>query len=319
MERYQKETAQIHAPAALIEKTKAAMREEEERIRKEQAEQTFVSDGQAAGAGHAIYQSRSFDRSVRRWAYPLTAAAAVLILLSVSAAMRNVRSGDSMSGGAAVDGSSPMQEEGYEEAAKDWEYEDSDRAEAPAAGASKADMPELENAGSEDAAEECPAEGPASENAAAGSMAENSVSESPAADAGSDLAEESGISGSAEAQKKEMESKTSNSMEDTTRDGAGSTAGEAFTAEDSLLAADDGVTIEAVGEKPAFYDSPEAEDFVYAGESFRVVQEENGWAAYVETEKGKAYVIRAEAEDREAFLEKAYERLTKRTSSRFGK
>ena len=32
MDQYKKETAQIHAPAALLEKTKAAVRAEEERI-----------------------------------------------------------------------------------------------------------------------------------------------------------------------------------------------------------------------------------------------------------------------------------------------
>lgn len=71
------------------------------------------------------------------------------------------------------------------------------------------------------------------------------------------------------------------------------------------------VKIKEVDEKPDFYDNPDAEDIVYEGLTFRVMQEEEEWAAYVETEEGTAYVICGEAEELEEFLEEAYEGLEK--------
>ena len=43
---------------------------------------------------------------------------------------------------------------------------------------------------------------------------------------------------------------------------------------------------------------------------FQIVEEENGWAAYVESGNGDGYVIRGEAESVEAFLEEGYRRVT---------
>ena len=71
------------------------MREEEARIHRELALQD-------TGAGRKGVSARGF--SIRKWAYPLTAAAALLILVSVSAMMRGLKSGDmSMSGAPASD------------------------------------------------------------------------------------------------------------------------------------------------------------------------------------------------------------------------
>lgn len=100
-DQYKKETAQIHAPAALLEKTKAAVRAEEERIRKEQTARVPipVSGLQVSYADYVAYQKKS---SLRKWTYPLTAAAAVVILFSISMAMKGIgdSAGDRMADGA---------------------------------------------------------------------------------------------------------------------------------------------------------------------------------------------------------------------------
>ena len=69
MDRYQKETGQIHAPADLIRRTKEAVRTEEQRL----ASKDAVHEA-AEGAG----RSRS---KANRMAFPLTAAAALCIAL----------------------------------------------------------------------------------------------------------------------------------------------------------------------------------------------------------------------------------------------
>ena len=59
-EQYRKETEQIHAPAELIARTKAAMREEEARIRRE-----FRAAGSGNGKPGDISSCRSGDGSCR--------------------------------------------------------------------------------------------------------------------------------------------------------------------------------------------------------------------------------------------------------------
>ncbi len=117
-EQYRKETEQIHAPAELIARTKAAMREEEARIRREFALQGAGTESRGisavAGPAMVLAGGRNYGKgfNVRKWAYPLTAAAALFILVSVSLMMRGLKSGDmamdmgasETSGGADLDG-----------------------------------------------------------------------------------------------------------------------------------------------------------------------------------------------------------------------
>ena len=77
MEQYHKETAQIHAPADLIRRTKEAVREEEQRIARESASQTI-----------AERTKRSYGR-MYKWALP-AAAAAVLCIVILSAGLTGI-------------------------------------------------------------------------------------------------------------------------------------------------------------------------------------------------------------------------------------
>ena len=99
-EQYNRETEQIHAPAELIARTKAAMREEERRILQMSASQMAEAETKgiredsgmpSASAGDRKYVKRS---GIQKWAYPLTAAAALFILVSVSMMMKGINSRD---------------------------------------------------------------------------------------------------------------------------------------------------------------------------------------------------------------------------------
>lgn len=176
-EQYRKETEQIHAPAELIARTKAAMREEEARIRREFALQGAGTEsrGISAVAGPAMVPAggRNYGKgfNVRKWAYPLTAAAALFILVSVSLMMRGLKSGDmamdmgasETSGGADLDGGmmaagAAMDFEGTAETAEDASADEMILAEAEMAAAPAAEMEDMsesasavENAASETA------------------------------------------------------------------------------------------------------------------------------------------------------------------------
>lgn len=71
MDRYNKETSQIHAPSDLIRKTKEAVRAEEQRIAEEQSQQ------------NTVVQSKRFYGRVYKWALPVAAAVFCLILFNV--------------------------------------------------------------------------------------------------------------------------------------------------------------------------------------------------------------------------------------------
>ena len=99
-EQYNRETEQIHAPAELIARTKAEMREEERRILQMSASQMAEAETKgiredsgmpSASAGDRKYVKRS---GIQKWAYPLTAAAALFILVSVSMMMKGINSRD---------------------------------------------------------------------------------------------------------------------------------------------------------------------------------------------------------------------------------
>ena len=71
MDRYNKETSQIHAPSDLIRKTKEAVRAEEQRIAEERSRQ------------NTMVQSKRFYGKVYKWALPVAAAVFCLILFNV--------------------------------------------------------------------------------------------------------------------------------------------------------------------------------------------------------------------------------------------
>ena len=71
MNQYNKETAQIHAPADLIRRTKEAVREEEQRIMREQLQQ------------NTVMQPKHSYAKVYRWALPVAAAIFCVIIINV--------------------------------------------------------------------------------------------------------------------------------------------------------------------------------------------------------------------------------------------
>lgn len=278
-EQYREETAQVHAPTDLIERTKAAMRVEEERLIRERMAQSGMhqpkmTEPKVTYEDYAKYGRKS---SLRKWTYPLTAAAALLILLSVSLTMRGLKSENmaapaadtsysgSAESGAAYEESADLDlgfAESVAEATVETAEEEADMApaaEAPAAEAPAADMApsvnELQKAMS-----------------ATADMAENAASD----------AEES--IAAKEEEKQNQEINRVDSLAD-------------------MAAGKNGITMEKVEKKPAFCDLPDVKTYVYEEETFIVRKEKAGWAAYVETGNGAGYLFRGEMEDVEEFLE----------------
>lgn len=285
-EQYKKETEQIHAPAALIAKTKAAMREEEARIRREFTAQTAVPAGDRNDTKHF---------NVRKWAYPLTAAAALLILMSVSLMMRGLKSKNMIS-------YSPA----YEETAMETESAEMSGGEDLDAGMAAAGAA-VDSEGAAETTEEAFADEavPAEMNMAASPAAEaetEDLSESAAA-ADEVFSEKSEPK---EAEQGGQQRKLGNAEKSLAEDEAapadnGAQSGGAADAEN--------ITIEKVVKRPEFYGRSGTEIHIFEGETFHVAKEEDGWAAYVETKDGGRYMIRGEAEDAETFLDAGYQKL----------
>lgn len=297
-EQYRKETEQIHAPAELIARTKAAMREEEARIRREFALQGAGTEsrGMSAAASSAMVpvndRSHAKGFNVRKWAYPLTAAAALLILVSVSLMMRGLKSGDmamdmgasETSGGADLDGGmmaagAAMDFEGAAETAEDAPADEMILAEAEMAAAPAAEMEDMSESAS------------AVENAASDTAGfSESVQETAVEKAESE-----------EARKNEGQRKFSNTEKNMAED--------AVPAESGDMAETESITIEKVVKKPDFCGRPDIGKHVFEGQTFQVAEEGSGWVAYAETGDGGKYVIRGKAEDLETFLEMGYQKL----------
>ncbi|MBD5518172.1 MAG: hypothetical protein HDR07_06670, partial [Lachnospiraceae bacterium] len=282
-EQYREETAQVHAPIDLIERTKAAVRAEEERIKRERTtqpgmRQLEMPEPRVTYADYAKYGKTS---SLRKWTYPLTAAAALLILVSVSLTMRGLKSENmapaadmaysgSAESGAAYEESAEF-DAGFAEGVAEVTVEMADE--------EAADM-EAAVAETESAAAEAPAEDRAP------SVNETQKAMSAAEDTSG--AEESN------AVKEEAKQNQETEREDTLAD----------------MAADkDSIIMEKVEKKPAFCDLPDTKTYVYEDETFMVRKEKAGWVVYVETENGAGYLFRGEMEDVEEFLEAAHEKL----------
>lgn len=279
--KYREETTQIHAPLSLIEKTKAAVREEEKRL-------AAAVQGKEEGPANQGKQKRVF--SIQKWAYPLTAAAAVLILASVSLTMRGIKSvnmsdmampatiDEAAESGAVYESAVESADAGYMDDAM------SESAEAPAAGA--VETPMMEAAASE---EEMLAD--MVENTAA--PAEEKQMEESAENTGRGPADKASQKNTADAQKKEA-------------------AGE----QERGVAGQEDYTIEKVKKCPDRFSGSDVKIHHYEGKSFRVLETASSgnsegkiWEAYVETAGGEGCVISGEAESVEDFLETAWEKL----------
>ena len=301
-EQYRKETEQIHAPAELIARTKAAMREEEARIRREFALQGAGTEsrGISAVAGPAMVPAggRNYGKgfNVRKWAYPLTAAAAMFILVSVSLMMRGLKSGDmamdmgasETSGGADLDGGmmaagAAMDFEGTAETAEDAPADEMILAEAEMAAAPAAEMEDM----SESAAS---VENAASDTAGFSESAKEAVVEKAESE---------------EARENEGQRKFSDMEKNMAEDAVPAESG----AQSGDVAETESITIEKVVKKPDFCERPDTGKHVFEGQTFQVAEEGSGWAAYAETGDGGKYVIRGKAEDLETFLEMGYQKL----------
>lgn len=316
-ERYKKETEQIHAPAELIARTKAAMREEEARLKREFAaramEPMIKGVPTASGSAKSSAGDRKYARRFHgwKWAYPLTAAAALLILGSVSVMMRGLKSGDrSMSGAPSFE----MAMESESSAMSSGADLDGGMAAAGAAMASEGSVEMTEEAFAD---EMVSAE--ADLGAAPASVAETEDMSDSLADTGnavSDMAaseeEARGILAEKAEPKETQRSESQGKFMDTEKSIAKNAAEASLEngAQSNGAAADAGsITIEKVVKKPDFCGYADTETRVYEGEIFQITEKDNGWAAYVETKDGDKYVIRGEAENMEMFLELGYRKL----------
>lgn len=302
-EQYKTETEEIHAPADLIARTKAAVREEEARIQREFAAQEAELAGQSAkpvaqnGRFPAqevpvIPQKSSRGTAARRWAYPLSAAAAVIVLASVSLMMRGL-------------GKSSSESPAYEMAAADSGAAESAAAGAAEEGAFDEAFPEESAAATESAAVDREAGAAATDEfaaeEAAGAVAE---ADDEASDMGMAFADAAGEAETAEQTKRAADGLSAGEGE---IENAMSQKQEAKGTLADTAAAE--ITVEKVWKKPAFVNRKDVETRNYEDMVFQIVEEEDGWAAYVESETGGGYVIRGEAESIDAFLEAGYKRL----------
>lgn len=255
-DQYRKEISQIHAPADLIQKTKQAMEQEEQRL-KAVEERKVGSDGTVITESEAITKKakkNSFIQQIYKWTLPLTAAAAILILISVSLVMKSVKSDSS---------ASDMMAESEYEKDMGMQLSEADIAEDYAMAEDAAYPEEMENAESE-AAEE-------SETSAGYQDME----------AKKDTAETADVMNGGEAYEQEQESE---------------------------------LEITGVEEEPDFYDSPETESYLYRNLLFWLIQDDEGWKAYVSVQ-GDKYVISGAIADREEFVERAYELLKEKNKN----
>lgn len=282
-EQYKKETEQIHAPADLIAKTKAAVREEEMRIQRERAAQTVRPGVQEISA---VPKKPSRGMTARKWAYPLTIAASILVLVSVSMMMRGM-------GKTSLE--SPMYEttEEADSGAEEFETETAAAEAAPEETFALEEAPEEPTAGAAfdagiDSTEETGAVTDDTERAsgapAKSEMTESADEEKRAAASDEPVAEAEGIDDA-------MSQKKAEAVAD-------------------LAASVESVTIKKVRNKPVFVDRADTESRTYEEVVFRIIKEGDEWIAYVESESGGGYVIRGEADTIEAFLEAGYEKLS---------
>ncbi len=323
--KYREETAQIHAPLSLIEKTKAAVREEEKRLaaaagqRREAGTESVTAQGSAAGLAMRKKQEGAFGSSpenadrqkqvrtfaVRKWAYPLTAVAAILILMSVSLTMRGLKSADMAAPSAVYDGaaeSGAAYENAVESADTGGFYE-----EVPAGAPADYEI----------------AEAPAAEESftANGEMLEEAAAEDIMADMAEGAAEETdGLSrGDAANLTSPAEEKSVEAVEDVERELADEKSiakKQAASGQKQEDVDSEDYTMEKVAKRPVRFNGSDVEICYYKGNTFCILEmastedkEKTAWEAYVETASKEGYVICGEAETVEDFLAAANQKL----------
>lgn len=276
---YKKEMAQVHAPLDLIERTKAAVREEEARLLKADA-------AQAAASGMTVHadEKRTKGSVVYKWAYPLTAAAALFILVSVSLTMKSIKGNSSGAGGAVYEESAEA-DAGFSE---EMEMETASTAEEDGA---------VETASEEDAATDLQVE----ESALAEESEDKTFIDAKAGAAQTPEFAKAEAESLDEARSAGEEKQDLNEMKKMTEEAENILA-------DSACAAK-GILIEKAEQKPAFCDLPGTSTQIYEGRIFLVREEGSGWKAYAETAEGNGYVLQGEMEDLEEFLEAGNEEL----------
>lgn len=302
--KYREETAQIHAPLSLIEKTKAAVREEEKRLAAAAGPAMVKKQEGVSGANledvNRQKQMRTF--SVRKWAYPLTAVAAILILMSVSLTMRGLKSADTAApsatyvgvaeSGAVYENTVESADAGYAEAGAEAPA-DYEIAEAPAAEESftvNGEMPDEAAAGDITA------------DMAEGAAETDGLSRGDAANLASP-AEEKSVETVENAECELADEKSAVKKQE-----ASEQRQEDVDAE--------GYTMEKVTKRPARFNGSDVEIRYYEGNTFRILEvastgdkEKTVWEAYVETASKEGYVICGEAETVEDFLAAVYQKL----------
>lgn len=311
--KYRDETAQVHAPLSLIEKTKAAVREEEKRLAMAGAAPAKQEGIPASNFEDANRQKAMRVFSVRKWAYPLAAAAAIIILASVSLTMRGMKSGN-MSGAPSAAFDTAAQSDTVYEAAADEGYEEM-AAEAPAAAEESAmdayapaDDMEADMAEEAAAGGISPVQNAEGAESADGGQADGLLRE----DANADMAapaEENKIEEFAENERGPADKALQKSAADAQKqEAADKLQGEAGDADE--------FTIEKVTKRPARFNSSDAEIQRYEGKTFRVLETTSAgdnarktWEAFVEVSAGGGYVICGEAKSMEDFLAAAYKKL----------
>lgn len=305
---YNKEIAQVHAPQSLIERTKAAMREEEKRLAQAAAPRSAAGASLEMTYANANRQSRRF--SVRRLAYPLTAAAALLILVSVSMTMRGLKSGNMAP--AADTAYSGSAENGAVYEAADEAYEDR----AAGAAAAPAGAPMME----EEALEvEAAVDMDMMADMAEGAAETDDFSAAQKADGAesADAGQTNGPSPEEDNRNAALaEDKSATDSEALRKELAISEKEEAASEQKSEAADLDSYTIEKVTKKPARFSGSDAKIRQYEGKTFRILEkkeQENTWEAYVEITAGEGYVICGEAQSFGNFLAGAWEKLEEET------
>lgn len=148
MEQYKQETAQIHAPADLIRRTKQAMLIEEQRLQQERAQSEAVAaktegawismQNESVLTGDQSREQQTYKATrlctgrIYRWALPVAAAAMVLLLINAASGIVGKRLSKSYS-------DAPAMEAAMDEAPAEW-------AEATAEEAASGGMAETEGA-----------------------------------------------------------------------------------------------------------------------------------------------------------------------------
>lgn len=283
VDQYKKETSQIHAPADLVQRTKLAMQQEEQRLwesaSKANRPDNAVGMQREAVAG-GVKRNFKSPHGIYKWTLPLSAAAAILILVSVSTVLRSSKADYSASDMAA--------DSGYE---------------------TEIGMQFSEAEAAEDTIEENK------------TLIDESPAKLNRKDAKEDYADYA-MEEAADAAAEDMEpTEAAKSIEDIESEVSGmdmeesaSTNGiidRADTAEEEAITKVE-IEITEVDEEPDFYDDPDTECYLYENLLFWANQDESGgWFAYVGV-RGDKYVIVSTIRDQEEFLEKAYE-LVKET------